>query len=355
MRSGNWRVSPCWRLMGLGVSMKPSGLCGAIVMAASRHIPAYVQKQIDGKWQQSRPLGLGRTLHGLTFGIWGYGKIGRRVAQFAAIFGMKMLGWGSEGSRKAAGADGVETTQDKASFSHQADGLSLHLRLNAATKGCVILEDLALMKPDSLFVNISRADLVEEDALFTALKQVPTKSRPSTSTNEPIRDAANPRLSLPNVLCSPHIGYVEQNSFKAAIENAVNFLEGRPTHSASPELLLEWRDAKQALALKDLPYGGRQLLRIGDIKTLQGRAGRHRDIRPGDPPQGGFQAVKGLLHHHGCHFARKTAGARGLVKHDQAPCFAHRCQKRFPVQRDQGAQIHDFHADTLGGHLLGRL
>ena len=227
---------------GIGSPIAPSELCWALVMAASRHIPAYVRNLIDGEWQQSGPLGLGRTLHGLTFGIWGYGKIGRRVAQFAKVFGMQVLVWGSESSRDAAVSDGFEAAPDKASFFCQADVLSLHLRLNAATKGCVTLKDLALMKPDSLFVNISRAGLVEENALYTALKQVPTKrAAVDVYDSEPIRAAADPLLSLPNVLCSPHIGYVEQNSyelyFKAAFENVVNYLAGRPTNIANRELL----------------------------------------------------------------------------------------------------------------------
>ena len=227
---------------GVGSPVAPAELCWALVMAASRHIPAYVQNLIEGAWQQSGSLGLGRTLRGLTFGIWGYGRIGRRVAQFAKSFGMKVLVWGSEGSREAAVSDGFDAAPDKASFFRQADVLSLHLRLNAATKGCVTKEDLALMKPDSLFVNISRAGLVEEKALFEELKRVPTKRAAiDVYDHEPLREGSEPLLALPNVLCSPHIGYVEQNSyalyFQAAFENVVNFLDGRPTNIANPELL----------------------------------------------------------------------------------------------------------------------
>ena len=227
---------------GVGSPVAPAEFCWALVMAASRHIPAYVQNLVEGAWQQSGSLGLGRTLHGLTFGIWGYGRIGRRVAQFAKVFGMQVLVWGSEGSREAAVSDGFDAASDKASFFRQADVLSLHLRLNAATKGCVTKEDLALMKPDSLFVNISRAGLVEEKALYEALKRVPTKRAAiDVYDHEPLREGVEPLLALPNVLCSPHIGYVEQNSyalyFQAAFENVVNFLKGSPSNIANPELL----------------------------------------------------------------------------------------------------------------------
>jgi len=227
---------------GIGSPVAPSELCWALVMAASRHIPAYVQNLTEGAWQQSGPLGLGRTLQGLTFGIWGYGRIGKRVARYAHAFGMKVLVWGSEKSRIAATSDGFEAACDKASFFRRADVLSLHLRLNDATRGCVTRDDLARMKPDALFVNISRAGLVEENALFDELKAVPTKRAAiDVYDDEPIREASDPLLALPNVLCSPHLGYVEKNSyelyFEAAFENVVNYLEGRPTNIANRELL----------------------------------------------------------------------------------------------------------------------
>ncbi len=227
---------------GVGSPVAPAEFCWALVMAASRHIPAYAQKLIEGAWQQSGPLGLGRTLQGLTFGIWGYGRIGKRVARYAQVFGMNVLVWGSERSRKAAVSDGFDAAPDKAFFFRRADVLSLHLRLNDATRGCVTREDLALMKPDALFVNISRAGLVEANALYDELKAVPTKRAAiDVYDDEPIREASDPLLALPNVLCSPHLGYVEQNSyelyFKAAFENVVHYLEGKPSNIANRELL----------------------------------------------------------------------------------------------------------------------
>ena len=227
---------------GVGSPIAPSELCWALVMVASRHIVPYAQNLISGEWQQSGSLGLGRTLHGLTFGIWGYGKIGRRVAQYAKAFGMQVLVWGSEISRKAAESDGFAAAPDKAQFFREADVLSLHLRLNAATRGCVAKADLALMKPDSLFVNMSRAGLVEKNALYKELKSMPSKvAAIDVFDREPVRDASDPLLSLPNVLCTPHLGYVEKNSyelyFKTAFENVVNYLEGNPSNIANPELL----------------------------------------------------------------------------------------------------------------------
>jgi D-3-phosphoglycerate dehydrogenase / 2-oxoglutarate reductase len=189
-----------------------------------------------------RALGSGPNAARVDFRHLGYGKIGRRVAQYAKVFGMKVLVWGSASSPETAVSDGFEAAPDKAFFFREADVLSLHLRLNAATKGCVSKDDLALMKPDSLFVNMSRTGLVEKNALYTALRRVPTKRAAiDVYDQEPVTDASDPLLSLPNVLCSPHLGYVERNSyelyFKAAFENVVNFLEGRPTNIGNRELL----------------------------------------------------------------------------------------------------------------------
>ena len=218
---------------GVGSPVAPSELCWALIMAASRHIPTYVNQLQQGQWQSSKELGLGRTLNGQTLGIWGYGKIGQRIAQFAKVFGMQVMVWGSETSRQKALADGFLAAESKSQFFQSADIVSLHLRLNPATKYCVTKEDLALMKDNSLFVNISRAELVESGALFDELRRVPSKrAAVDVYENEPANAENEPLLSLPNVLCSPHLGYVERNSyelyFKAAFENAVAFADGKP-------------------------------------------------------------------------------------------------------------------------------
>lgn len=222
---------------GVGSPVAPAELCWGLIMAASRHIPAYCDQLSQGHWQQSgeegSALGLGRTLSGLTLGIWGYGKIGQRIARFAQAFDMNVLVWGREPSRIKAEADGWQVANSKAAFFADADVLSLHLRLNEATKGCVTAADLARMKADSLFVNTSRAELVEPGALLQELIRKPTKRaaidvydiEPATLQNEPL-------LSLPNALCSPHLGYVEKNSyelyFNIAFENVVAFANAQP-------------------------------------------------------------------------------------------------------------------------------
>ncbi|BFM51403.1 D-2-hydroxyacid dehydrogenase family protein [Marinomonas sp. THO17] len=218
---------------GVGSPVAPAEFCWALIMAASRHIPTYVNQLQKGEWQSSKALGLGRTLNGQLLGIWGYGKIGQRIAQFAKVFGMQVMVWGSEASRQKALADGFLVAESKSHFFQAADIVSLHLRLNEATKRCVTKADLALMKADSLFVNISRAELVESAALFDELSRVPSKrAAVDVYENEPANAQNEPLLGLPNVLCSPHLGYVEHNSyelyFKAAFENAVAFAKGKP-------------------------------------------------------------------------------------------------------------------------------
>ncbi|RBP85732.1 D-2-hydroxyacid dehydrogenase family protein [Marinomonas rhizomae] len=216
---------------GVGSPVAPSELCWGLIMAASRHIPEYVEKFSQGHWQQSGSLGLGRVLNGSVLGIWGYGKIGQRIAQYAKAFGMKVMVWGSENSRALAQDHGFSAASSKAEFFQTADIITLHLRLNGATKAIVTQADLSSMKPDSLLVNTSRAELIESDALYREMSANPTKraaidvfeTEPANVNNEPL-------LSLPNVLCTPHIGYVEKSSyelyFKIAFENVVAFAKG---------------------------------------------------------------------------------------------------------------------------------
>lgn len=216
-------------LEGRGSPVAPSELCWALIMAASRHIPSYTSNLANDQWQSSGSLGLGRTLKGLKLGIWGYGKIGQRIAQYAKAFEMSVVVWGSQASRDLAKSHGFEASESKRAFFQQVDVLSLHLRLNEATRGCVTAEDLRSMKSDSLFVNTSRSELVETDALFNELKSNPSKrAAVDVFDCEPATKSTEPLLSLPNVTATPHLGYVEQGSyelyFKIAFENLVAYV-----------------------------------------------------------------------------------------------------------------------------------
>jgi D-3-phosphoglycerate dehydrogenase / 2-oxoglutarate reductase len=230
---------------GVGSPVAPAELTWALIMAASRKIVPYANNLKDGLWQTTsinpELNGLGRVLKGRTLGLWGYGKIGHLVAGYAQAFGMRVMVWGSEKSRAAAAADGLVAASSREAFFEEADVVSLHLRLNDATRGIVKADDLARMKRDALFVNTSRAELVEEGALEDALR----KGRPGNAaldvfTSEPLAADA-PILKIPTVLATPHLGYVERDSyelyFRAAFENVVNFANGNPTNILNPEAL----------------------------------------------------------------------------------------------------------------------
>jgi D-3-phosphoglycerate dehydrogenase len=230
---------------GVGSPVAPAELAWALIMAASRRIVPYASNLKDGLWQSAsvnpQLNRLGRVLRGRTLAIWGYGKIGRLVAGYGKAFGMQVLVWGSEASRQAALADGLLAAATRAQFFTQADVLSLHLRLSPETRGAVRAEDLACMKPDALFVNTSRAELVAEGALEQALKKGhPGQAALDVFASEPLAADA-PLLRIPTVLATPHLGYVEQDSyeiyFRAAFENIVSFANGTPANIVNPDAL----------------------------------------------------------------------------------------------------------------------
>ena len=234
---------------GTGSPIAPAELTWALIMAATRRLPQYINNLKHGAWQQSglkssampANFGLGSVLRGKTLGIWGYGKIGQILAGYGRAFGMPVTVWGSEASRDRARADGLVAAPSREAFFEAADVLSLHLRLTPETTGIVTLEDLSRMKPSSLLVNTSRAELIEADALVAALN----RGRPGMAAidvfeSEPILQG-HALLRLENCICTPHIGYVEQESYElyfgAAFDNIVNFIRGTPTNLVNPAAL----------------------------------------------------------------------------------------------------------------------
>jgi D-3-phosphoglycerate dehydrogenase len=234
---------------GVGSPTAPAELTWALIMTATRRIPQYVANLKHGAWQQSglktgsmpANFGIGTVLKGKTLGIWSYGKIGKIIAGYGRAFGMRVLVWGRDASREQAQADGFEVATSKTEFFEQADVLTLHLRLNDATRGMITLDDLSLMKPTALIVNTSRAELIATDALVTALN----RGRPGLAAidvfeSEPILQG-HALLRLENCICTPHIGYVEQDSYElyfgAAFDNIVNFIKGTPTNIVNPGAL----------------------------------------------------------------------------------------------------------------------
>jgi D-3-phosphoglycerate dehydrogenase len=234
---------------GVGSPFATAELTWALIMASMRRIPQYVSNLKHGAWQQSGlkssamppNFGLGMVLRGKTLGIWSYGKIGALVAGYGRAFGMRVIIWGSEESRARAAADGFDVATSKQGFFEMADVLSVHLRLGPSNAGCITLEDLGHMKPTALLINTSRAELLEPEALLTALN----RGRPGMAAidvfeSEPILQG-HALLRLENCICTPHIGYVEQDSyetyFSSAFDNVVNFIKGTPTNIVNPGAL----------------------------------------------------------------------------------------------------------------------
>ena len=227
---------------GTGSPYSPAELTWALVLAALRHVPYEVGRLRAGHWQST----LGTGLRGRTLGIWGYGKIGSLVAGYGRAFGMNVLVWGREGSLSRAHADGYATATDRQTLFAQADVLSLHIKLDKETRGIVTAADLARMKPDALLVNTSRAELIEPGALEAALRSGRRAGRPGFAAvdvyeEEPILGADHPLLALDNAVCTPHLGYVEKDSYESyfgqAFDQVVAFAQGFPVHVVNREAL----------------------------------------------------------------------------------------------------------------------
>ncbi len=180
-------------------------------------------------------------LKGQTLGIFGYGKIGQLVAGYGRAFGMNVLVWGRENSKERARADGFAVAESKDALFEQSDVLSVHLRLNDETRGIVTVADLTRMKPTALFVNTSRAELVEENGMVTALN----RGRPGMAAidvfeTEPILQG-HTLLRMENCICTPHIGYVERESYEMyfgiAFQNILDILQGNVDSVANPTAL----------------------------------------------------------------------------------------------------------------------
>jgi D-3-phosphoglycerate dehydrogenase len=223
---------------GSGSPVAPAELTWALLMNTVRQIPQAIEGMKNGKWQTN----IGSGIHGKTIGICGYGKIGKRIAQYGKAFGAKILIWGSEQSREKALNDGFEKADSKEMFFQTADIISLHLRLNENTFGIIKERDLMSMKENSTLINTARAELIEEGALLKCLKKgKPAFAGLDVYDEEPIYDRDFELLTLPNVVCTPHLGYVEKNGFELyfskAFQNVINYINGNPTNIANPEVL----------------------------------------------------------------------------------------------------------------------
>ena len=230
-----------------------------LILAAMRAIPQQMAALKAGKWQ----IGVGHTLRGKTLGIYGYGRIGAVVAGYGKAFGMNVLVWAREPAMAKARADGYETAASKADFFERCDVLSLHMRLVDATRGIVKAEDLARMKPSALLVNTSRAPLIEPNALVNALRAGrPGMAAVDVYEKEPLRDVNDPLLTMDNVVCTPHLGYVSRDEYEIQFtdifDQIVAYAAGTPTNVVNPDVMDRRRGAEAfctAAMKKDRPRG----------------------------------------------------------------------------------------------------
>ena len=213
-------------------------LTWALVLAAMRQIPQQVEALGRGVWQ----IGVGTTLRGKTLGIYGYGRIGKVVAGYGKAFGMNVCVWAREAARAMAREDGYTVARSKEAFFEECDVISLHMRLVEATRGIVDAADLGRMKPTALLVNTSRAGLIAPGALVAALRAGrPGMAAVDVYEEEPLTDPSHPLLGMPNVVCTPHIGYVTRDEydlqFADIFDQILAYAAGTPIHVVNPESL----------------------------------------------------------------------------------------------------------------------
>jgi len=213
-------------------------LTWGLVLAAMRQIPQQMASLKAGHWQ----IGVGSSLRDKVLGIFGYGRIGSVVAGYGKAFGMQVLVWAREASLARARADGYAIAASKAAFFEQCDVISLHMRLVEATRGIVTAEDLARMKPTALIVNTSRAPLIAPGALVAALKAGrPGFAAVDVYEHEPVLDVSHPLLTMDNVVCTPHLGYVTREEYEIQFvdifDQIIAYCAGSPINVVNPAVL----------------------------------------------------------------------------------------------------------------------
>jgi len=223
---------------GTGIPNHTAELTWGLIFSVLRHIPEEVQRLKAGRWQTT----IGTTVVGKTLGVYAYGRIGSIVAGVGRAFGMRVVCWGREGSTAKARADGFVVAASREAFFETADIVSLHIPLNKETRGIVKHSDLARMKPTALIVNTSRGPIIEEGALVKALKEGrPGFGAVDVYDDEPVLNGNHPLLKMDNVVCTPHLGYVDRDTYEkyygAAVDSILAYAEGKPVNVLNPDVL----------------------------------------------------------------------------------------------------------------------
>lgn len=238
-------VEGCTRNKVMLCSKQPQGgapnyaaaeMTWALILAGMRQIPQQMASAKAGNWQ----MGVGKTLRGRTLGLYGYGRIAKVVAKYAKVFGMNVVWWSSLAGRDRAIEDGQTVAKSREAFFCGCDVVSVHVRQKPATKGIITGEDFAHMRKGALFVNTSRAGLLESGALLDGLNAGrPGMAAIDVFDTEPMTDANDPLLSHPNLIATPHIGFVTEDEidhqFADIFDQVVAYADGQPIHMINPD------------------------------------------------------------------------------------------------------------------------
>lgn len=208
-------------------------LTWGLILALARHIPFEHGQMQKGKWQTT----VGRTLHGSTLGLLGLGRLGSQVAHYGKAFGMNLIAWSQNLTEEKAAEQGAKRVEKEELF-RQADFISIHLVLSERSRGLVSKPELSLMKPTAYLVNTSRGPIVDEEALLVALREkVIAGAGLDTYGTEPL-PADHPMRGLDNVVLTPHLGYVTEDTmdvfYKDTVENIKAWMDGNPIRVIGP-------------------------------------------------------------------------------------------------------------------------
>ena len=218
-------------------SSAPAEMAFALILACARALPQGHANVLRGQWEYGLPMGI--ALEGRRLGVVGLGKLGSKVARYGQAFGMDVIAWSQNLTHDAAAAQGV-TRVDKAELFATADVVSVHLALSPRSVGVIGRHEFALMKPGAIFVNTSRGPLADEAALIDALREARIVAGLDVFDVEPL-PPGHPFTTLPNVVLTPHLGYVVADTMRLfyadSVENIVAFLGGAPIRVANPDVL----------------------------------------------------------------------------------------------------------------------
>ena len=207
-------------------------LAFTLILALARGLLTEANSVRAGGWQ----VGIGRDLHGATLGILGLGHIGAQIAGFGKAFGMHLMAWSQNLTEARAAEVGVRRVTRDELFAG-ADFVTIHSRLSPRTEGLVGARELALMRPDAYLINTSRGPIVDEGALIWALERGQIAGAALDVYDQEPLPADHPLRRTPNLLLTPHIGYVTRETYRVFYRETVElvqaWLAGRPRNVLS--------------------------------------------------------------------------------------------------------------------------